>query len=249
VTVDNRGNERRVTLRQKVRLGDVTPRRRLRLDAVARYLQDVAADDSDDAAMPEGFAWILRRIDLDVARLPSVSEDLILRTWCTGVGPGARWAERTTTIADASGAITVTSRSIWVFVDIASLAPRALPPEFFAVYGDGVRDHRVSARLVLPKPDPVAARSAWPLRRTDIDVYGHVNNAAYWAPVEEWLGGPGHGRRITAATIEFGGGLDPNDSCELAVLETDTDVTCWFLVGDQTRAAARVVFDPAEVGR
>ena len=48
-----------------------------------------------------------------------------------------------------------------------------------------------------------------------------------------------HGRRIVGATIEFGGGLDPNDHCELAVLDTDADVTCWFLVGDETRAAAR----------
>jgi len=249
MTAAPRGDDRRITLAQTVRLGDVTPRRRLRLDAVARYLQDVAGDDSDDAALPAGFGWVLRRIDLDIARLPALGEELTLETRCTGLGPGARWAERTTTIADPGDAPLVTSRSVWVYVDLTTLAPRALPPEFFAVYGDAVREHRVSARLVLPKPDPVAVRSVWPLRRTDIDVYGHVNNAAYWSAVEEWLGGPGHGRRITGATIEFGVGIDPSDRCELAILDTDADVTCWFLVGEETRAAARVVFDPSETGR
>ncbi len=33
----------------RVRLGDVTPKGRMRLDAVARYLQDVANDDAVDA--------------------------------------------------------------------------------------------------------------------------------------------------------------------------------------------------------
>jgi acyl-ACP thioesterase len=249
MTVTGRGDDRRVTLAQTVRLGDVTPRRRLRLDALARYLQDVAGDDSDDAALPAGAGWVLRRIELDVARLPALAEDLTLETRCTGLGPGARWAERTTTIDDALGTTVVTSRAVWVYVDLANLTPRALPPEFFTVYGEAARAQRVSARLRLPRPTADAQRHPWPIRRTDIDVYGHVNNAAYWAAVEEWLGGPGHGRRISGATIEFGGGLDPRDDCDVAFLVTDHDVTWWFLVGDETRAAARVAFDPAEDGR
>jgi acyl-ACP thioesterase len=249
VTVHGRGAERRVTLAQKVRLGDVTPRRRLRLDALARYLQDVAADDGDDARLPAGAGWVLRRIDLDVVRLPALGEELTLETRATGIGPGARWAERTTTVADERGAVVVTSRAVWVFVDLASLSPRALPPEFFDVYGDDVRARRVTARLTLPRPDAAAPRATWPLRRTDVDVYGHVNNAAYWEAVEEWLGGPGRGRHVAAATIEFGRGLDTSDRCELAILDTGPDVTCWFLVADETRAAARVVFDPVEADR
>ena len=39
---------RRFSVVRKVRLGDVTPKGRLRLDAVARYLQDIATDDSLD---------------------------------------------------------------------------------------------------------------------------------------------------------------------------------------------------------
>ncbi len=186
-----RGDERRVRLEQRVRLGDVTPRRRLRLDAVARYLQDVASDDGDDADLPAGRGWILRRVDLDVDRLPSLAENVTLETRCTGLGPGSRWAERTTGIVDAADITVVTSRAIWVYVDLTTLAPRALPPEFFEVYGDAVREHRVRARLTLPELDPGATRAPWPLRRTDIDVYRHVNNANYWAAVEEWLGGPG----------------------------------------------------------
>ena len=237
-----RGDNRRVRLDQRVRLGDVTPRRRLRLDAVARYLQDVAADDGDDALLPPGAGWILRRIDLVVDRLPALGDDVVLETRCTGIGAGARWAERTTTIRDATtDGLAVTARAVWVYVDLITLAPRGLPPEFFAVYGDAVREHRVSARLSLPKVDPASVRVPWPLRRTDIDVYGHVNNANYWAAVEEWLGGPGADRRIVGATIEFGGGVAPSERCDVAVHDDDA-TTFWFVVGDETRATAQVRF-------
>ncbi len=37
------------TAARSVRLGDVTPRGRLRLDATVRYLQDVSHDDTEDA--------------------------------------------------------------------------------------------------------------------------------------------------------------------------------------------------------
>jgi acyl-ACP thioesterase len=43
------------------------------------------------------------------------------------------------------------------------------------------------ARLQHAAPPPTADRAAWPLRFTDFDVLGHVNNAAYWEPVEEVL--------------------------------------------------------------
>jgi acyl-ACP thioesterase len=242
VTAYGIGDDRRVRLTQKVRLGDVTPRGRLRLDAVARYLQDIATDDGDDAALPAGTGWILRRVDLVIGRLPALREELGLETYCTGLGRGARWAERTTTITDAAGVTAVTGRAVWVYVDLASGAPRALPPEFLTVYGEAVRDRRVSARLTLPRCEAGTPRSPWSLRRTDIDVYGHMNNANYWAPVEEWLGGPGAGRRIVGATVEFGSGISPDDACTLAVADAGADVTWWFLVDGETRATASVRF-------
>ena len=242
------GDDRRVVLDQPVRLGDVTPRRRLRLDAVARYLQDVASDDGDDAMLPPGAGWILRRVDLVIDQLPGLGASVVLETRCTGIGVGARWAERTTTITGAGaddGDVALTARAVWVYVDLVTGAPRVLPAEFFAVYGDDVREHRVSARLTLPKVDRAAVGVSWPLRRTDIDVFGHVNNANYWSAVEESLGRDGAGRRISGATIEFGGGIAPDEHCDVAEHVEDAATVFWFRVGEDTRATARVSFAPS----
>jgi len=72
----------RVYLAQRrVRANDVDTGRRLRLDGVARYLQDIAFDDLADA----GFAqvhplWVLRRTVVDVLRPARFHEDVRLRS-------------------------------------------------------------------------------------------------------------------------------------------------------------------------
>ena len=76
-----------------MRLGDVSPSGRLRLDAVARYLQDVSADDTADAALPDarGLGGAHARV-IEVAPFPRYLEPLALATWCSGTG--SHWAER-----------------------------------------------------------------------------------------------------------------------------------------------------------
>ena len=51
--------QRRVS--SPVRLSDVTPKGRARLDAIARYLQDIGNDDAVDAIGEEAAAWVVRR--------------------------------------------------------------------------------------------------------------------------------------------------------------------------------------------
>jgi acyl-ACP thioesterase len=236
-----RGDGRVVSESRRVRLGDVTPGGRLRLDALARYLQDVAGDDTADAALPSTGGWILRRLALDVGRLPRLGDRVESATRCTGVGRG--WAERTTTVSEG-GTVAVTARAVWVYIDLATGAPQALPRDFFVVYGDAVRDHRVSARLTLPRPPAAAVRSDWAWRATDVDVYEHVNNASYWVPVEQWLAESGRGRRVVDAVVEFGAGMDPAEDCRLMTAADADTLTIWCCVGDTVRAAAHVAMAP-----
>ena len=46
---------------------------------------------------------------------------------------------------------------------------------------------RVSARLRHPAPESVNGGAAWTFRATECDIADHVNNAAYWQPLEEEL--------------------------------------------------------------
>ena len=63
-----------VTRTRPVRLGDVDARARLRLDAVARYLQDIATDDATDAELDDAFGWVVRRTMIEVRRAAALDE-------------------------------------------------------------------------------------------------------------------------------------------------------------------------------
>ena len=249
--MSNLGDGRAFVADQRVRLGDVTTQGRVRLDALARYFQDIAADDAAEAHLPDDRGWILRRMTYDISRLSAIYEDLEVTTRCTGVG--GRWAERTTTLVgnelnDARTAlrpgVLVTARAVWVYVSVDTGTPRSLPEEFFVAYGEGVRANKVSARLTHPGPPPDAPRVGWVLRSTDFDVFGHVNNALYWVPVEDFLAGAGAQHGVRRATIEFGVGVDPGEHCDLAEVVTEDEFAVWFLVGEEVRASIRVELAP-----
>ena len=99
--------------------------------ASARFLQDVATDDADDAGLSElEGVWV--RAALATSRstaLPSFHDTVELATFCSGVGP--RWAERRTQDHLRVGAASPKRSALWVFVDRAGGRPLPLDDEFF----------------------------------------------------------------------------------------------------------------------
>lgn len=158
----------------------------MELDAVARFLQDAGNDDTDDAQLPElGLAWVARRAAIDVHQPASSRELLTLTTWCSGTG--SRWAERRTSIRGEDGAH-IEAAVIWVHLDATTGRPMKWGPEFADIYLEATQGRQVDAKLRHPKDTPDGASSQkWTFRATDMDAFGHVNNAAYLAIAEEVL--------------------------------------------------------------
>jgi acyl-ACP thioesterase len=232
------------TITRHVGLGDVGPDARARLDGIARIVQDVSDYDASTVSIEGMGLWILRRLELRIATPPRFRAEVVARTWCSGVG--ARWAERTSTL-HVDGRPCVEAIAIWVHTDPERGAPTPLPPGFDAVWGATAGGRKVSARLRHAAPPAGAPRRPWPLRVTDIDVVGHVNNAAYWPAIEDELARRG-GPRVRSATIEFRSGLDLSDAVDLVVSDGDADIAsesgpgfaAWLCVGDDVRASVVV---------
>jgi acyl-ACP thioesterase len=166
-------------------LGDVSPAGRGRLDAVARWLQDAAWADWVDAGLDDGGVWIVRRLHLRVECFPRFDERLEVATFCSGTG--RLWAERRSTLRGDDGAL-VEAVGVWVHLDPRGARPRPLPAGFEAVYGAAAAGRRVGARLRHPAVPPAGADARpWRFRAADLDLAGHVNNAAYWEVLEEDL--------------------------------------------------------------
>jgi acyl-ACP thioesterase len=224
------GGRRFVGTRQ-VRLGDVDDRARLRLDAIARYLQDIATDDtaSIDLDDIEGSSWVVRRTMIDVGRAARLDERLELTTFCSGIGRG--WAERRTSISGNHGA-SIETVSLWIRIDPASGRPIRLSDRFLEIYGPTAGDRRVSSRLQLPPPPEHADRRAWAIRRVDLDPLRHVNNAVHWSIVEESLP---EGSRRGRGELEYLAPIEPDADLTLAV----DGPSSWLVAGDRVLTAAR----------
>jgi acyl-ACP thioesterase len=187
-------------------LADCAPTGRLRLDALARWLQDVAYADVEDAGVADAAIWVVRRTRIRVTRFPRFGERFELRTFCSGFGRA--WAERRTTVAldgndgergasavgergaDAvgeRGASAVEAVSLWVHLDPETRQPSPLTDREIQVYGEAAAGRRVTARLRHPGPERSCDQRRWTFRATERDLAGHINNAAYWQPIEEEL--------------------------------------------------------------
>jgi acyl-ACP thioesterase len=168
---------------RRVRLGDCSPGGRLRLDATARYLQDLSDDDTRDAGLGQ-MTWVVRRTVIDVHRFPTYLEPLDMVTWCSGIG--SRWAERRVDIGSPGGG-SISSATLWVHLDAETLRPASPDAAFEAAFAQSAAGRTVSSRLTLDAPPPDLELAPWPVRFADFDVMDHVNNAVAFVLVEEAL--------------------------------------------------------------
>ena len=237
---------------RRVRLGDVDATGRFRLDALARYLQDVATDDVDDANVagtPDDHTWVLRRLAVTVHRWPQFRDAIELVTWCAATAGSA--AERRTTLT-VEGEVVIESDALWVFVGPDG-RPARLGPEFLARYSPDTPRRRLSTRLRHELAPPDAIRTSWPLRAVDLDVLGHVNNAVHWAAVEEALqhrdggvegGIEGGVEGRWMVELEYRAPLEAVDEPDLAVVRTPDGFACWLECDGVTRASAVAAVRP-----
>jgi acyl-ACP thioesterase len=227
---------RTFSARRRGRLSDLDPHGRIRLDALARFLQDVAIDDVQETGWgTPSHLWFVRRIRVDI-RVPFLSDrEVELTTWCSGlaaIAAGRRWSLR----GDRGGHAEVDS--VWIHLG-ADQRPARI--EGFDIYGDVTGGRRVSTKLELPHPPPDASTSPWPLRATDIDIHGHVNNAVHWQAVEHLLASSDiDAARPLVAELDYHEPIDLGDEFELAFASAGETLLVGFVTSGGIKAVARL---------
>lgn len=210
----------------------------MRLDAVARFLQDIANDDARDADWSDPHWWVVRRTVIDVVRFPSYLDEVDLETWCGGVG--THWAERRTRISAPDGGTLVDAASLWVHVDRETLQPSRVPADVAEVLNTSALGRTVGARLMLKASSfenlPVQT-SRWPLRFSDFDAVGHMNNAAYWEVLEEQLLADRGLRAPLRAIVEHVAQVEPGETLERSVFAVSGETAVLMRAEETVRAA------------
>ncbi len=203
-------------------IADADAAGRCRLDAMARWLQDIAYADLVDAGFEGRGAWIVRRTRIRVERFPRFGEDLMLRTFCSGIGRFS--AERRTSIKGEGAAVETVS--LWVCLDPERGRPMRFPEDFFAVYRESAGGRDANVRLRHPKPPEDGERVPWHFRAAEMDSARHINNSHYWVPLEEELAGGAEPESIDVE-IEYG---DPAMPGEVGLVRQGTSI--WITGAD-----------------
>jgi acyl-ACP thioesterase len=211
-------------------IADADSEGRCRLDAIARWLQDIAYLDIVDAGFEGQGAWIVRRGRIRVDAFPGFGDQLELRTFCSGIGRFS--AERRTSIrGDRAGVETVAR---WVCLDPDRGRPMRFTPEFLSAYEESAAGRDANVRRRHPDPPVDAERSPWLFRASEMDPARHINNSHYWTPLEEELADGPEPESIDVE-IEY---RDPAMPGEAEVLRSGTSM--WIAGADGTVHASLV---------
>jgi acyl-ACP thioesterase len=224
--------------RYRIRLSDMDETGRLRLDAVARFLQDAATDDVEETGWgaPEHL-WVIRAVRIEVL-VPFIEDRAVdIVTWgssFSALAAGRRWS----LAGDAGGSIEVDST--WIHLDWNARPARI--GEGFDDYAAAAGGRVAATRLTLTPPGN-GTRAPWPLRSTDVDLMGHVNNAAYWTAVEHRLSQLAVDlRRPLSARLEYRHPIDFGEAVELVDEADDGGYAVAFAVEAVVKAISRLAW-------
>ncbi|MBW4081915.1 acyl-[acyl-carrier-protein] thioesterase [Paenibacillus sp. S150] len=138
-----------------------------------------------------GMGWMLITLELEIRRMPRLSDQLTVQTWSKGT-KGALW-QRDYRIYDINHEEVAVARSIWALVDIEKrkiLRPTALPVPVIHYEGDSVGAMPDKVTI----SDHISLQNAYnyQVRFCGLDSNYHLNNARYGEiccdalSLEEW---------------------------------------------------------------
>ncbi len=221
-----------------VRLGDTDGNAQLRLDAVARYLQDVGYDHLQ--AVEEGDlhqGWIVRRTVIDMLAPIEFGDRVHLRRWPSALSN--RWCNMRIQVRGENGGLIETEMFI-IHVDLEAGRPARMSDRFMAPMLAATTEHRLRWRSALAeRADGDTERWSFPLRVTDVDRYGHVNNAVHWEAIEEALAR--HPRTMPYRVIlEHAGPVLAGDEVLIRTWQGESALQVQLEVDGSARTLARV---------
>ena len=169
--------------KEEVRFGNVDRSKRLTLGTIFNYFQEGAISHAADLGVGldalefSGEAWILSRLSLFVERRPLYGETVEISTW------PRQWeklfALRDYQIRDEKGNAVVRGRGCWLVINVEKHKPLRIQPILEPLPPNHGIDAFPAGSPGLGSRDTLTKKTERYALYSDIDYYGHLNNARY----------------------------------------------------------------------
>lgn len=232
------GPSRIFKTKRRIRVGDCDANGIVRVDALARYLQDVGYDDTDDIGVGDGGFWVARSIEMrfpQKTKMPKRNEWVNLETFCGGVGRA--FAERTVNIYTNQGDI-ITTNTIWISIDKTG-KPVLIPKWLIKAYPQAKKINATRTLPLLNLEEKFDGTTFdWELRSTDVDVNGHINNVLAFIAlyeVAQLLDAPSPSNVL----VEYRHSLLASDETKIYSRDFGEGFDAWLVSGNNIAATMR----------
>lgn len=174
----------------KIGLDDLNQDVELKNLALLKYLEDIAGFHSDSVGMginhilQTGVAWALLDWEVQVLRRPKYGEDIHIKTWSRKISKCHAYRDFEVYVG-AEKCVIATSK--WILMDLKKRRPMVVSPELAQKY-DSETDKSVFGieELVrLPQYEDYVYAAEYKVRRSDIDINGHLHNLNYLEIVQD----------------------------------------------------------------
>ncbi len=172
----------------KVRTSDADSRANIKLPSILEFMQEAATDHADIIGvgrkdiLPKNLGWALTKLHLKIDSLPRWQERVKIETW-----PSSRskvMAEREFVLSNLKdGEVCARARTQWVLINLQTRRLERITS--INSWEDDLNETAFESDMRFPAADEIVPEHAasCTVRKEDIDLNMHVNNAVYltWA--------------------------------------------------------------------
>ncbi|VEG39907.1 acyl-ACP thioesterase [Mycolicibacterium flavescens] len=223
----------------RVATGDIDGDLHLRLDGVARYIQEVGAENLVDAGEADDHPhWLVQRTVIDVIEPIEFPNEISFSRWCSALS--TRWCTMRVDLVGSDGG-RIETEGFWIAINSKTLTPQRASDSLIARFATTTDELRLKWRPWLTNLEDADEVVPFPLRRTDIDIFEHVTNTAYWHAIHEVMAHvPDLGRAPYRTVVEYRRPIRYGEDVTIGWARRGDAVDIALTVGEDVRAAALI---------
>lgn len=227
---------------------DVDTFNRLRLSSLMKYQQEIGGmhlfefgTTSERMAKEQNLAFIFTKMNIAIHQLPKAQDKVIMRTWCSGL-KGVRFT-RNYLLFDENRKLLTEAKVEVTTLDLKTrkiVRPNEINGFSDFLYNDEL-ENMADAPTKLTVPDKLEAVYTRPVRFSDIDYNGHVNNTVYADMSLDCLDPKVLNTPIKGFQINFISEVMPNETVSVGVASQDGDYVFTGNTPDRQCFVARLI--------